>query len=111
MDVLQPLVLALQSDGKAVPPYEWHERFLALYDAPHIVVDTSGLADIQEYFLAELALMRAHRRAAGKLLGRLVVPSKSIRASLEKVGFSKHWPIFETLGEAVASFHGPQIYA
>lgn len=111
MDASQPLVLSLHSDGIAARPHEWHERFLALYDTPRIVVDLSNLTVLKEHFLAELALMRAHRRASRNLLGRLVVPSEAIRASLESVGFAKNWPIFETLEEALASFDGPEIYA
>lgn len=111
MDAPQPLVLSLQSDGIAARPHEWHERFLTLYDAPRIVVDMSAVTGLSEHVLAELALMRAHRRAAHYLLGRLVVSSEAILAPLESVGFAKNWPIFETLEEALASFDGPEIYA
>ena len=111
MDAPQPIVLSLQNERNALRPHEWHERFRDLYDVPRIVVDTSGLTHLNEHFLAELALMRAHRHASRSLLGRLVVPSQAIRTSLAHVGFAKNWPLFETLEEALASFDGPEIYA
>lgn len=90
---------------------ELHEQFLGLYDNTHIIIDVTGVDTLDPALLAELAQLRLHRREKGLLLGRLVVDSQNVRNALSAVGFERHWPIFRTRDEAIASFDGPDLYA
>lgn len=106
----QPTVLAFEN-GSTRSPELLNERFLSIYDDPLIVLDLSGVDTVDPLFLSELAQLRVHRRNKGLLLGRLVIGSQNVRSALRAVGFERHWPIYATLEEAVASFDGPPVYA
>ena len=110
MSMAQPTVLVLDS-GSTRSPRHLNERFLSVYDEPLIVLDLSGVDTVDPVFLAELAQLRVHRRDKGLLLGRLVIGSQNVRTALRAVGFERHWPIYATLEEALASFDGPPVYA
>jgi len=88
-----------------------HDRFLPLYDEQHIVIDFTDIDTIDPVFLSELAQLRQHRSDRGLLLGRLVIRSRNIRNAFSAIGFERHWPIYRTREEAIASFSGPPIYA
>lgn len=106
----QPTVLVFEN-GSTRSPELLNERFLSIYDEPLIVLDLSGVDTIDPFFLSELAQLRVYRRDNGLLLGRLVIDSQNVRSALRAVGFERHWPIYATLEEAVASFDGPPVYA
>lgn len=91
--------------------HEMHQRFLELYDRERIVIDMTALDLPPAAVLSELAQMRVYRNANKLLLGRLVVESSCIRNALRAVGFERHWPIFKTRDEALASFEGPPLFA
>lgn len=90
---------------------ELHKQFLDVYDDAHVIIDVTGVDTLDAALLAELAQLRLHRRANGLLLGRLVVATQNVRNALSAVGFERHWPIFRTIDEAIASFDGPELYA
>lgn len=88
-----------------------HARFLEVYDRERIVIDMTAIDLPHPAILSELAQMRVYRNANNLLLGRLVIESPCIRKALRAVGFERHWPIFKTRDEALASFEGPPLFA
>lgn len=110
-DMLQTQPAVLAFGGFPGSPERLNDRFVRIYDQPLIVLDLTGVDTIDPAFLSEMAQLRVHRREKGLLVGRLVIDSQHVRSALRAVGFERHWPIYETLDEAVASFEGPPIYA
>ena len=92
-------------------PDRLHRRFLAVYDAPQIVIDLSGVETLDPLFLRELAKLKTHRRERNLQLGRLVVDSQYVSKALRAVGFDRSCPIYPTLEEAIASFDEARTYA
>lgn len=103
-----PAILAFGNDFTDTPQ-RLRERFLEIYQTPMVVMDLSGVDTIDPAFLSELAQLHVHRRQLGLMLGRLVVDSHGVRNALRAVGFDRHWPIYATLEEALASFEGPEL--
>ncbi len=87
-----------------MPAMSLHGQFLALYTSEFIVIDLSGIDMLHPDFLAELSQLWRQRERNGLLLGRLVIDSPNVRNALSAIGFERHWPIFSTCDEAVASF-------
>jgi anti-anti-sigma regulatory factor len=103
----RPRVLTIPDPGASSA--DLHDWFLPLYDEQHIVIDLTDIDRVDPVFLGELAQLRLHRRKRGLLLGRLVIRSKSIRNAFSAIGFERHWPIYGTREEAIASFGGPSL--
>ena len=87
-----------------MPHMSLHGQFLALYTSEFIVIDLSGIDMLHPTFLAELSHLWLRRERNGLLLGRLVIDSPNVRNALSAIGFERHWPIFSTCEEALASF-------
>jgi anti-anti-sigma regulatory factor len=105
-----PRLIAL-ADLFVVLPDQLHDKLEALESAAQIILDLHGVETVDPHVLAELAKIRQHRRKRGLLLGRLVVGSPHLRSALTAVAFDRHWLIFKTLEEAIASFKSAPLYA
>jgi anti-anti-sigma factor len=77
-------------------------------EAPHAVVDMTGVTYIDSSVIAKLIELYKDRQGRPSFVPVcLVIPSAPVRRILEITGVSEVWPTFETLEEAVSAAGTP----